>query len=54
MLEAHDNFVKSRLGDQEKKALYSAPELLIKGAKFSEKVDIWSIGVLTYKLLTNK
>jgi calcium-dependent protein kinase len=30
---------------------YLAPEMLVDGAMYSEKVDIWSIGVMAYKIL---
>lgn len=30
-----------------------APEM-IKGEKYSEKVDCWSLGILLYELLTNE
>lgn len=30
--------------------LYTAPEIL-KGAKFSSKCDVWSVGVLFYEML---
>jgi len=30
---------------------YKAPEI-IKGEKYNEKVDIWSLGVVAFKLLT--
>ena len=34
-------------------ALYMAPEI-IKGLKYNEKADIWSIGVIAYMLLTGR
>jgi serine/threonine protein kinase len=34
-------------------ALYMAPEI-IKGKNYNEKVDIWSIGIITYMLLIGK
>ena len=33
--------------------LYMAPEL-IKQQKYSEKVDVWSLGCITYQLLSGK
>jgi len=30
-----------------------APEL-VKHTKYSEKVDVWSLGVITYQLITGK
>lgn len=33
--------------------LYMAPEL-IKHEKYSEKVDVWSLGIITYQLLSGK
>ena len=32
--------------------LYKAPELLIKGARHSNMVDIWAVGVMTFELLS--
>ena len=34
-------------------ALYMAPEI-IKGEKYNEKADIWSIGIIAYMLLTGR
>ena len=34
-------------------ALYMAPEI-INGYNYNEKADIWSIGVITYMLLTGR
>jgi serine/threonine protein kinase len=33
--------------------LYMAPEL-VRGEKYSEKVDVWSLGCITYQLLSGK
>ena len=33
--------------------LYMAPEL-IKHQKYNEKVDVWSLGIITYQLLSGK
>jgi serine/threonine protein kinase len=33
--------------------LYMAPEL-VQHKKYSEKVDVWSLGVITYQLLSGK
>jgi len=33
--------------------LYMAPEV-IKNEKYSSKVDVWALGVLTYIMLSNK
>jgi serine/threonine protein kinase len=52
------DFGFSTIFDPEKKdlslkigsGLYQAPELFAKGT-FSEKIDIWSIGVLTYTMI---
>lgn len=34
-------------------ALYMAPEI-IKGQKYNEKADIWSIGIISYMLLSGR
>lgn len=31
---------------------YAAPEMLVKSPKYKYPVDIWSLGVLSYELLT--
>lgn len=33
--------------------LYVSPEIL-KGDKYDEKIDIWSIGVLTYEMVVGR
>ena len=33
--------------------LYMAPEL-VRHEKYSEKVDVWSLGCITYQLLSGK
>jgi serine/threonine protein kinase len=33
--------------------LYMAPEL-VKHEKYSEKVDVWSLGIITYQVLSGK
>ena len=33
--------------------LYMAPEL-IRHQKYSEKVDVWGLGIITYQLLSGK
>lgn len=33
--------------------IYVSPEIL-KGDKYDEKIDIWSIGVLTYEMLVGR
>lgn len=33
--------------------LYMAPEL-IKRERYTEKIDVWSLGVITYQLLSGK
>ena len=43
------NGLESQLGT----ALYMAPEI-INGQKYNEKVDIWSIAVISYMLLTGR
>jgi serine/threonine protein kinase len=41
-------------GDFELQSLsYRAPEVLLGDAQFSEKIDIWSIGVVLFELFTN-
>ena len=33
---------------------YMAPELLVGEGEYDEKVDIWSLGVILYNLVTGK
>ena len=33
---------------------YMAPEIIAKHVDSNEKVDIWAVGVMTYKLLTHE
>ena len=33
---------------------YAAPEMLVKGRKFDEKIDMWAVGVILHNLLLNE
>lgn len=33
---------------------YSAPEMLVKGRKFDEKIDLWAVGVILHNLLLSE
>lgn len=44
-----DNFVHKKCGT----AYYVAPEIM-RGEIYSEKIDIWSLGVIIHVLLTGK
>ena len=46
-------YPKNGLNLSLRSGLYMAPEILNK-QNYNEKVDIWSIGIITYALLTGK
>ena len=31
---------------------YIAPEILIEGTQYDEKVDIWALGIMTYEIIS--
>lgn len=49
-------YIKNGLNEKVGTHLYFAPEIILNGDNetYNEKVDIWALGVFTYKILTRK